>query len=93
MPNTSIVNIIKTQQHPFHVLTSSKLPILMSLCAGCTALTFVMKLHAAPEINVFKSVVIFYIMDPFLYTIHLAYTPINILVMFGIVGALLTIFS
>jgi len=35
------------QGHPFHVLTSSKLPILVSSTAGLLALTFIMKLHNA----------------------------------------------
>lgn len=40
-----LVNILQTQRHPFHVLSSSKLPIFMSFFAGSTALLFVAKLH------------------------------------------------
>ncbi len=39
------VNTGLTQQHPFHVLTSSKLPILTSALSGVLALTFIAKLH------------------------------------------------
>jgi hypothetical protein len=40
-----ILNIKDTQQHPFHVLTSSKLPIMTATLSGGLALTFIAKLH------------------------------------------------
>ncbi len=44
-PSLNIINIKDTQQHPFHVLTSSKLPILTATLSGGLALTFIAKLH------------------------------------------------
>ena len=46
-----LVNIKQTQQHPFHVLTSSKLPIFISILAGGLALSLIAKLHAIEAIN------------------------------------------
>ena len=53
-----LLNIKETQQHPFHVLTSSKLPILVSILAGGLALTFIAKLHgiSADEMGAFSFV-------------------------------------
>jgi cytochrome c oxidase subunit 3 len=42
---TKLLNIKKTQQHPFHVLHSSKLPIIIATLSGSLALTFISKLH------------------------------------------------
>ena len=39
------INIKQTQQHPFHVLQSSRLPFIMAGLSGCLALTFIAKLH------------------------------------------------
>jgi hypothetical protein len=41
-----LINIQATQQHPFHVLTSSKLPIITASVSGALALTLIAKLHA-----------------------------------------------
>ena len=43
---TKIINIKTTQQHPFHVLTSSKLPIFTATLSGMLALTLIAKLHS-----------------------------------------------
>jgi hypothetical protein len=40
-----LINIQQTQQHPFHVLSSSKLPITIATLSGGLALTFIAKLH------------------------------------------------
>lgn len=42
---------VEVGSHPFHVLTSSKLPIFMSIFAGSLATTFVAKLHDVSFIN------------------------------------------
>jgi len=42
----TVLNIHDTQQHPFHVLTSSKLPIITATLSGGLALTFIAKLHS-----------------------------------------------
>lgn len=44
--SSKILNIKDTQQHPFHVLTSSKLPIITATLSGGLALTFIAKLHS-----------------------------------------------
>jgi hypothetical protein len=41
----TLLNIKKTQQHPFHVLHSSKLPIFIATLSGGLAVTFIAKLH------------------------------------------------
>ena len=38
-------NYLKQQQHPYHVLTSSKLPIMLASLAGLFAVSFIIKLH------------------------------------------------
>lgn len=40
-------NYVKQQQHPYHVLTSSKLPIMLASFAGLFAVSFIIKLHGA----------------------------------------------
>lgn len=40
-------NYIKQQQHPYHVLTSSKLPIMLASFAGLFAVSFIVKLHGS----------------------------------------------
>lgn len=44
-----LINITDTQQHPFHVLTNSKLPIIVATLAGSLALTFIAKIHGMNE--------------------------------------------
>ncbi len=66
---TKLININTTQQHPFHVLTSSKLPIITSTLSGILALTLIAKLHgiAVNDLNSFSYVAAL-ILDP-LYSI------------------------
>lgn len=51
-----LVNRAKNQQHPFHVLGSSKLPIFMSSFAGCLAVTLVIKLQNIYDLSKFLTV-------------------------------------
>jgi hypothetical protein len=44
LPHHKYVNIDQ-QKHPFHVLSSSKLPIFIATFAGITALVFIAKIH------------------------------------------------
>jgi hypothetical protein len=43
--NLRIVNSPVSNNQPFHVLSSSKLPILIAITAGTFAFTFISKLH------------------------------------------------
>jgi len=60
-----LINTKITQQHPFHVLTSSKLPIITATLSGFLALTLIAKLHniSAVEMPIF-SYVAAQILDP-----------------------------
>jgi len=40
-----VINEAKNQQHPFHVLTLSKLPIFMATFAGSLAILLIIKLQ------------------------------------------------
>jgi hypothetical protein len=51
-----VVNKAKNQQHPFHVLGSSKLPIFMSGFAGCLAITLIIKLQNISDLSKFLTV-------------------------------------
>lgn len=51
------------QQHPFHVLGSSRLPMFMAAFAGGLAITLIMKLHGIYDFANFSSVG-GYIMEP-----------------------------
>ena len=88
-----IVNINKTQQHPFHVLSSSKLPMFMSLFAGCTALLFVAKLHATTTVGTLNSALVSQLVAPFFEVANLAYVSTDMLVLFGLVCAVLVMAS
>jgi len=75
--NTKLINTNLTQQHPFHVLTSSKLPILTSTLSGILALTFIAKLHSISpsDLHIFSHIAAL-VLDP-LYSIgelhHISY--------------------
>lgn len=51
-----LVNTAKNQQHPFHVLGSSKLPIFMSSFAGCLAIAVIVKLQNISNLAKFLTV-------------------------------------
>lgn len=66
-----LVNKAKNQQHPFHVLGSSKLPIFMSAFAGCLAITIIVKLQNVSNLAKFLTVGTG-IMEPFFSTMNAA---------------------
>ena len=43
--SSKLINIPRTQEHPFHVLSSSRLPIVLATISGILALALVVKLH------------------------------------------------
>jgi hypothetical protein len=77
--NPIIANIKSTQSHPFHVLSSSKLPILIATFAGLLALTFIAKLHSIDYAASFEySVPASYVLSPYFSTATgLNYLSIN----------------
>jgi len=87
----TLKNIRQTQQHPFHVLTSSKLPLFMSLFAGSTALIFVAKLHDINYAASFNySLVTSQIFAPFFETGNLTYLSVDILILYFLTFAVIT---
>lgn len=81
-----LLNIKQTQQHPFHVLHSSKLPLFMSLFAGSTALIFIAKLHAISYADSFGySLIASQLLAPFFEVGNLSYASIDMLVLFSLV--------
>lgn len=81
-----LLNIKQTQQHPFHVLHSSKLPMFMSLFAGSTALIFIAKLHAISYVDSFGySFIASQLLAPFFEIGNLSYASINMLVLFSLI--------
>lgn len=63
--NPKLINITTTQQHPFHVLTSSKLPILTSTLSGILALTLIAKLHNILPTDLYTfSYILALVLDP-----------------------------
>jgi hypothetical protein len=54
----------KNQQHPFHVLASSRLPFFIALFAGSLAITLIIKLQNISDLNNFMFVGSL-IMEPF----------------------------
>lgn len=84
-------NIKQLQQHPFHVLTSSKLPLFMSLFAGSTALIFIAKLHDISGATSFSySVIAAQILEPFFETSNLSYLSIDVLILYCLTFAVIT---
>lgn len=57
-------NTAKNQQHPFHLLGSSRLPVFLSTFVGCLALTIIVKLQNISNVSKF-SLVAYSIMEPF----------------------------
>lgn len=86
-----IKNIKQTQQHPFHVLTSSKLPLFMSLFAGSTALIFVAKLHdISYAASHGYSLIATQLLAPFFEVGNLSYLSIDVLILYFLAFSLLT---
>lgn len=88
-----LINVNKTQQHPFHVMHSSKLPMFLSLCAGSTALLFVAKLHATGSELSDEVFVVSQLLSPFFNVQNLPYLSVNILVILGILSGVVTMAS
>lgn len=77
-----LYNTKQTQFHPFHVLTSSKLPIFIATFAGLLALTFVAKLHSIDYTSSFEySLVANQVLEPFFSASNLNYLSINALIL------------
>ena len=51
--NLKIVNTAKHQQHPFHVLGSSRLPVFMATFVGGLALSIIVKLQNISNLSKF----------------------------------------
>jgi hypothetical protein len=86
-----IKNIKQTQQHPFHVLTNSKLPLLLSIFAGSTALIFIAKLHDINYTSSFNySLVAAQIFSPFFEVDNLAYLSVDTLILYFMAFAVMT---
>ena len=84
-------NIKQTQQHPFHVLTSSKLPLFMALFAGSTALIFIAKLHNVSYAASFGySLVASQLLAPFFEVENLSYMSIDILILYFLAFSVIT---
>jgi hypothetical protein len=84
-------NIKQLQQHPFHVLTSSKLPLFMSFFAGSTALIFIAKLHDIHYTTSFNySLIASQVLEPFFEINNLTYLSIDILILYFLTFAVIT---
>jgi len=86
-------NIKQTQQHPFHVLTSSKLPLFISIFAGSTALIFVTKLHGINyESSLGYSLVAAQLLAPFFEAGNLSYyLSVDVLILYFLAFSLIIV--
>jgi heme/copper-type cytochrome/quinol oxidase subunit 3 len=77
-----LINSCTAQQHPFHVLTSSKLPILTSTLSGLLALTLIAKLHgiAVNDINTFSPIAAL-VLDPLFSIGELHHVSVNLTIL------------
>jgi hypothetical protein len=90
--NKKLVNVNNTQQHPFHVLHSSKLPIIVASIAGSLALIFIIKIHDINLNNIFYfSAIISTVVDPFYSIDTLTFFSTNILIIFFLTFLLIAI--
>lgn len=64
--NLKTVNKAKNAQHPFHVLSSSKLPVFMSTFVGALAISIIIKIQNISNLSKFL-VVGAGIMEPLFY--------------------------
>jgi hypothetical protein len=62
--NLKVLNESKNQQHPFHLLSLSRLPIFMAAFAGGLAITVIIKLQNISNLSKFL-IVGATIMEPF----------------------------
>lgn len=90
----TLLNVKKTQEHPFHVMHSSKLPMFLSLCAGTTALIFVAKLHSPANSDFLAEVLIAsQLVAPFFEIPEITYLSLNVLLIVGLLSGALTMAS
>jgi heme/copper-type cytochrome/quinol oxidase subunit 3 len=69
-------------EHPFHVLTDSKLPIFLATFAGLLATAFVVKLHLADAASIFEcNRVAASLFDPFFSVNNLDYISVNAVIL------------
>jgi hypothetical protein len=88
------LNIKQTQFHPFHVLTSSKLPIFIATFTGFLALSFISKLHGLDYIassNV--GFVLLQLLEPFFFVSNLNHLSINVVILVLIILLLIAMGS
>jgi hypothetical protein len=89
-----LLNIQQTQNHPFHVLTDSKLPIFMATFVGLLALSVIAKFHDIDYNNSHSfSFVTSQLLDPFFSANELNYLSINAVILTILIAILLTIGS
>ena len=79
---TKLLNVTNTQQHPFHVLTSSKLPVTTSALMGVLALTLIAKLHgiSVNDLSAFSYVTSF-VLDPLYSVGKLHHVSVNLTIL------------
>ena len=81
--NLRIVNSQLSSNQPFHVLSSSKLPILVAIAAGTFAFTFISKLHdygigSIRELSGWVSQVL----EPIFYLGNLYHSSVNVTILY-----------
>lgn len=67
--NLKLINEARNQQHPFHLLSSSRLPIFMAAFIGGLAISIIIKLQNISNMSKFLFVGAF-IMEPFFSVAH-----------------------
>ena len=88
------LNVKQTQQHPFHLLSSSKLPILTSILAGSLALTFIAKLHSIDTDNIYNfSLIAGELLEPLFSIGSLHYTSPNVVILYFLAFLFLVMWS
>lgn len=82
LTNKILPNTRQAAEHPFHVLTDSKLPIFVASISGLLALSFVAKLHSIDYVSAFDySLVAAGLFEPFFSANNLNYLSINALIL------------
>lgn len=89
-----IVENLQTRAHPFHVMTNSKLPIVIATLVGSLALVFTAKLHTSDDLlsPTFNNAWLCFLLEPFFSVNGLNYSSINSL-MLTIITALIIAMS
>lgn len=86
-----ILNIKQVQEHPFHVIYSSKLPFIISSLVGVTALLLILKLHYNNTNFINSSCILQVIVDPLYRVGSLNYFSINVLIIFFLINLCLAL--